>query len=148
MMSSGANYLGLYGQSPRHAAALYTDARDSLRQASSTSAAARRRSMQPPSPASSTRSYDTLYEEPRRTSTAPNTNTHTPPPPYSCRASILPETLPAAISVGSYSQEQDSRPGSSNTTSNSPPQTSRAQKRRSSVMIRDIGMRIFHAKSS
>ncbi|CAE6346465.1 unnamed protein product [Rhizoctonia solani] len=145
MMSSGANYLGLYGQSPRHAAALYTDARDSLRQASSTSAAARRRSMQPPSLASSTRSYDTLYEEPRQTSVAPNTST--PPPPYSCRASILPETLPGATFVASYAPEQEPSPSSSNTTSNSPPQTSRAQKRRSSVMIRDIGMRIFHAKS-
>jgi hypothetical protein len=149
MMASGANYLGLYGQSPRHAAASYTDARDSLRQASSTSAAAGRRSMQPPSPASSTRSYDTLYEEPRQTSVAPNTNAHTPPPPYSCRASILPETLPAATFVASCRPEQELNPGSSNNiASNSPPQTSRAQKRRSSVMIRDIGMRIFHAKSS
>ncbi|KAJ1302416.1 hypothetical protein OPQ81_002734 [Rhizoctonia solani] len=74
MISSGANYLGLYGQSPRHAAALYTDARDSLRQASSTSAAAKRRSMQPASPASSTSSCDTGFRPPRdvpRSTTTP-----------------------------------------------------------------------------
>ncbi|KAG8761590.1 hypothetical protein FRC11_013698, partial [Ceratobasidium sp. 423] len=136
MISSGANYLGLYGQSPRHAAALYTDARDSLRQASSTSAAARRRSMQPASPASSISSYNTLYEDPGAL------NTNTPPPPYSNRASVLPETFPAASSVTSQLQVPHT---SSSTVSNSPTPTSRAQKRRSSVMIRDIGMRIFHA---
>ncbi|KAH7338563.1 hypothetical protein B0J17DRAFT_384146 [Rhizoctonia solani] len=143
MISSGANYLGLYGQSPRHAAALYTDARDSLRQASSTSAAAKRRSMQPVSPASSTSSYDTLYDDPCQSRVAPNTST--PPPPYANRASVLPETFPPGGSVASHIPEQEPH-SSPSTASNSLPPTSRAQKRRSAVIIRDIGMRIFHAK--
>lgn len=142
MMSSGsssANFLGLYGQSPRHAAALYTDARDSMRVASSpSSTSSSRKSMQSSrSVTSSCSSYDYVSEEP---SSCP-ADMNTPPPPYSCRASVLPETLaPPALN-----HLQESRPVST-VSSDMPTPSSRAQKRRSSVMIKDLGMRILCAK--
>ncbi|KAB5588643.1 hypothetical protein CTheo_7914 [Ceratobasidium theobromae] len=134
MMSSGSNFLGLYGQSPRHAAALYTDARDSMRQASST-AASRRRSMQPPT-------VHNVYEEPQLSAE----NTKTPPPPYSCRSSVLPETLPTPTRAASLTPEPSPRTSPNSPASNSPAPTSRSQKRRSSVMIKEFGMRILYAK--
>ncbi|KAF8604870.1 hypothetical protein BDV93DRAFT_543823 [Ceratobasidium sp. AG-I] len=140
MMSSGsssANFLGLYGQSPRHAAALYTDARDSMRVAASSSASSSRKSMQSSrSVASSCSSYDYISEEPSSPA-----DMNTPPPPYSCRASVLPETL----TPPSLNHLQESRPVST-LSSDTPAPTSRAQKRRSSVMIKDLGMRILCAK--
>ncbi|KAG9093834.1 hypothetical protein FRC06_011364 [Ceratobasidium sp. 370] len=136
MSPSSPNFFGLYGQSPRHTAALYVDARDSMRQASISSAASRKSMQSYRSGTSSSNSYDYGYvDEPQRTS--PTTeNANTPPPPYSCRASVLPETLPAP----SFSAPEP--PSNSNT----PAPSSRAQKRRSSVMIKDLGMRILCAK--
>ena len=140
MMSSGsssANFLGLYGQSPRHAAALYTDARDSMRVASSSASSSRKSMQSSRSVASSCSSYDYISEEP---SSHP-VNINTPPPPYSCRASVLPETL----SPPALSHLQEPRPMST-VSSDTPAPTSRAQKRRSSVMIKDLGMRILCGK--
>lgn len=141
MMSSGssssANFLGLYGQSPRHAAAHYTDARDSMRVASSASSNSRKSIQSSRSVASSCSSYDYASEKP----TPGSADTNTPPPPYSCRASVLPETL----APPNLHHLQESRPVSTSSC-DTPAPTSRAQKRRSSVMIKDIGMRILCAK--
>ncbi|KAG8743132.1 hypothetical protein FRC10_000349 [Ceratobasidium sp. 414] len=127
MSPSSPNFFGLYGQSPRQTAALYVDARDTSR-----------KSMQSyRSGMASSNSYDYEYvDEPQRT--GPTTeNANTPPPPYSCRASVLPETLPAPSFATSEPLSN------SNTLA---PSSSRAQKRRSAVMIKDLGMRILCAK--
>ncbi|QRV80122.1 hypothetical protein RhiJN_08137 [Ceratobasidium sp. AG-Ba] len=130
--SASANIFGMYGQSPRQAATLYADARNSMRQASVSSAASRR-SMQS---YRSSSSYDYEYvEEPQRVGVA--THETTPPPPYSTRASVLPETMPTPSFAS---------PSPSNANSPSPSSSTRAQKRRSSVMIKDLGMRILCAK--
>ncbi|KAG8704824.1 hypothetical protein FRC08_002021, partial [Ceratobasidium sp. 394] len=84
MSPSSPNFFGLYGQSPRHTAALYVDARDSMRQASISSAASRKSMQTYRSGTSLSNSYDYEYvDEPQRTSTAPE-SANTPPPPYSC----------------------------------------------------------------
>ncbi|KAG9122555.1 hypothetical protein FRC07_001018 [Ceratobasidium sp. 392] len=137
MSSSSTNFFGMYGQSPRQTAALYADARNSMRQASISSAASRQSMQSYRSGTSSSISHDYEFvDEPQRVSPATEA-TNTPPPPYSCRASVLPETLPAPSFTSSELPLN----------SNSPtPTSSRAQKRRSSVMIKELGMRILCAK--
>ncbi|KAG8775877.1 hypothetical protein FRC12_001223 [Ceratobasidium sp. 428] len=137
MSSSSANFFGLYGQSPRQTAALYVDARNSMRQASVSSAASRQ-SMQ--SYRSGTTSYiseDYEFVDGPQGARSSSETANTPPPPYSCRASVLPETLPAPSFAASEPPSNSKSPT---------PTSSRAQKRRSSVMIKDLGMRILCAK--